>query len=148
MHRPVTAHLISRASTASTTISDQHFGSTRLAREGEPQPRSPAVKDIMGMMKKVQEVQSRMTALQEELETVEVQGAAGGGMVSVTMTAKGAVKSIAIDDSLIVKEEKDILEDLIMAAVNDARAKAERATQEKMSAITAGLPIPPGMKLF
>ncbi len=106
------------------------------------------MKDIMGMMKKVQEVQSRMTALQEELESVEVQGAAGGGMVSVTMTAKGAVKSIAIDDSLVVKEEKDILEDLIIAAVNDARAKAERATQDKMSAITAGLPIPPGMKLF
>ena len=106
------------------------------------------MKDIMGMMKKVQEVQSRMAALQEELETIEVQGASGGGMVAVSMTAKGAVKSIAIDDSLMVKEEKDILEDLIVAAVNDARVKAERATQEKMSSITAGLPIPPGMKLF
>ena len=106
------------------------------------------MKDIMGMMKKVQEVQSRMAALQEELDTIEVQGASGGGMVSVTMTAKGAVKSIIIDDSLMVKEEKDILEDLIVAAVNDARAKAERASQEKMSSITAGLPIPPGMKLF
>jgi nucleoid-associated protein EbfC len=106
------------------------------------------MKDIMGMMKKVQEMQSRMAALQQELETVEVQGASGGGMVRVTMSAKGVVKSIAVDDSLIVKDEKDILEDLMMAAVNDARAKAEQASQEKMSAITAGLPIPPGMKLF
>jgi hypothetical protein len=131
--------------TISDQVSDQPGPPVRGAA---PSKRSPAVKDIMGMMKKVQEVQSRMTALQEELESVEVQGAAGGGMVSVTMTAKGAVKSIAIDDSLVVKEEKDILEDLIIAAVNDARAKAERATQDKMSAITAGLPIPPGMKLF
>lgn len=106
------------------------------------------MKDIMGMMKKVQEMQSKMSALQDELETLEVQGGAGGGMVSVTMTAKGLVKAIAIDDSLLKAEEKEILEDLVMAAVNDARAKAEQAAQEKMGAITAGLPIPPGLKLF
>jgi hypothetical protein len=106
------------------------------------------MKDIMGMMKKVQEMQSRMQALQDELDAIEVQGAAGGGMVTVTMTAKGAVKGVTIDDSLMVKEEKDILEDLLVAALNDARGKADRTTQEKMSAVTAGLPIPPGLKLF
>ncbi|MFO1147167.1 MAG: YbaB/EbfC family nucleoid-associated protein [Alsobacter sp.] len=106
------------------------------------------MKDIMGMMKKVQEMQSRMQALQDELDAIEVQGAAGGGMVTVTMSAKGAVKGVAIDDSLMVKDEKDILEDLLVAALNDARAKADRTTQEKMSAVTAGLPIPPGLKLF
>jgi nucleoid-associated protein EbfC len=106
------------------------------------------LKDIMGMMKKVQEMQSRMSALQDELETLEVQGAAGGGMVSVTMTAKGMVKAISIDESLLKADEKEILEDLVMAAVNDARGKAEQTAQEKMGALTAGLPIPPGLKLF
>ena len=106
------------------------------------------MKDIMGMMKKVQEMQSKMAALQDELETIEVEGASGGGMVKVTMTAKGAVKSITIDESLMQPSEKDILEDLMVAAVNDARTKAERAAQDKCSRITAGLPIPPGMKLF
>ena len=106
------------------------------------------MKDIMGMMKKVQEMQARMAALQDELESMEVEGAAGGGMVKVTMTAKGAVKGVAIDDSLMKADEKDILEDLLAAAVNDARGKAERVAQDKMSSITAGLPIPPGMKLF
>jgi DNA-binding YbaB/EbfC family protein len=106
------------------------------------------MKDIMGMMKKVQDMQAKMAALQDELETVEVEGASGGGMVRVTMSAKGAVKAIALDDSLLKPEEKEILEDLVVAAVNDARGKAERTAQEKMQAITAGLPIPPGMKLF
>jgi nucleoid-associated protein EbfC len=107
-----------------------------------------AVKDIMGMMKKVQEMQSKMAALQDELETLEVEGAAGGGMVKVTMTAKGQVKSLNLDDSLMKADEKDILEDLLIAALNDARLKADRAAQDKMSTVTAGLPIPPGMKLF
>ncbi len=106
------------------------------------------MKDIMGMMKKVQEMQSKMAALQEELETIEVEGASGGGMVKVVMTAKGAVKGVTIDETLLQPGEKDILEDLLVAAVNDARAKAERTAQDKMSSITAGLPIPPGMKLF
>ena len=106
------------------------------------------MKDIMGMMKKVQEMQSKMAALQDELETIEVEGASGGGMVKVVMTAKGAVKSLSIDDSLMKPEEKEILEDLVVAALNDARAKAERTMQDRMSDLTAGLPIPPGMKLF
>lgn len=106
------------------------------------------MKDIMGMMKKVQEMQSKMSALQSELEGIEVEGASGGGMVKVVATAKGEVRSIAIDDSLMKAEEKDILEDLLVAALNDARSKGERTMQEKMSALTAGLPIPPGLKLF
>lgn len=106
------------------------------------------MKDIMGMMKKVQEMQSRMEALQDQLDAMEIQGAAGGGMVTVTMSGKGAVKGVSIDDSLMVREEKDILEDLLVAAVNDARGKADRTAQEKMGALTAGLPIPPGLKLF
>ena len=106
------------------------------------------MKDIMGMMKKVQEMQSKMAALQDELETIEVEGASGGGMVKVVMTAKGAVKGVTIDESLLQPGEKDILEDLMVAAVNDARTKAERTAQDRMSSITAGLPIPPGMKLF
>jgi nucleoid-associated protein EbfC len=106
------------------------------------------MKDIMGMMKKVQEMQSKMAALQEELETIEVEGASGAGMVKVVMTAKGAVKGVTIDETLLQPGEKDILEDLLVAAVNDARTKAERTAQDKMSSITAGLPIPPGMKLF
>ena len=106
------------------------------------------MKDIMGMMKKVQEMQAKMGQLQDELEGLEVEGQAGAGMVKVTMTAKGAVKGISLDDSLLKPEEKEILEDLVVAAMNDARAKAERTAQEKMQALTAGLPIPPGMKLF
>ncbi len=106
------------------------------------------MKDIMGMMKKVQEMQSKMAALQDELDQIEVTGASGGGMVTVTMSAKGAVKALAIDPSLMVPDEKDILEDLVVAAMNDARGKAERTMQDRMGALTAGLPIPPGLKLF
>ena len=106
------------------------------------------MKDVMGMMKKVQEMQSKMTALQQELETIEVEGAAGAGLVRVVMTAKGALKSAAIDPGLLNPDEKEILEDLVVAAVNDAKGKAERLTQERMADLTAGLPIPPGMKLF
>ena len=106
------------------------------------------MKDMMGMMKKVQDMQARLGAVQAELETLEVSGAAGGGLVSVTMTVKGQTKSVSIDDSLMKVEEKDILEDLLVAALNDARTKADRLTADKMGALTAGLPIPPGMKLF
>ena len=106
------------------------------------------MKDIMGMMKKVQEMQAKMAALQDELETIDVEGASGGGMVKVVRSAKGTVKSVTIDESLMKPEEKDILEDLLVAAINDARTKADQAAQERMSSLTAGLPIPPGLKLF
>ena len=106
------------------------------------------MKDMVGMMKQVQAMQQKMADMQAELEALEVEGASGGGMVRVTATAKGQMKSIAIDDSLMKADEKDILEDLIIAAVNDARGKGEALMQERMQKLTAGLPIPPGLKLF
>ncbi len=106
------------------------------------------MRDIMGLMKQAQEMQQKMANVQAELDTIEVEGAAGGGMVSVTMTAKGALKAVKIDPSLMVAEEHEILEDLVVAACADARTRAERVMQERMAEITKGLPIPPGMKLF
>jgi DNA-binding YbaB/EbfC family protein len=102
----------------------------------------------MGMMKKVQEMQSKMAALQDELENIDVEGASGGGMVKVVRSAKGTVKAVTIDETLMKPEEKDILEDLLVAAINDARTKADQAAQDRMASLTAGLPIPPGLKLF
>lgn len=103
--------------------------------------------DLMGMMKKAQEMQAKLQEAQEELGRLEVQGASGGGMVAVTMTAKGDLKSVAIDPSLLTPSDKEMVEDLIIAAFADAKAKAERVAAEKMQALTAGLPLPPGMKL-
>ena len=105
------------------------------------------MRDVMGMMKQVQQMQAKMEALQGELEQAEVEGTAGGGLVTARLTAKGVVKAIAIDASLLKPEEKEIVEDLLIAAINEARVRGEKLAQEKMSAITAGLPIPPGMKL-
>ena len=106
------------------------------------------MRDMMGLMKQAQQMQQKMADMQAELDAIEVEGAAGGGMVTVTMTAKGALKSVKIDPSLMVPDEREILEDLIVAAVNDARGRGERVMQERMAEITKGLPIPPGMKLF
>ena len=106
------------------------------------------MRDMMGLMKQAQQMQQKMADLQAELDTVEVEGAAGGGMVKVTMTAKGALKAIRIDPSLMVPDEREILEDLIVAACTDARTRSERVMQDRMGEITKGLPIPPGMKLF
>jgi len=105
------------------------------------------MRDVMGMMKQVQQMQAKMEALQGELEKAEVEGTAGAGLVTARLTAKGVVKAIAIDASLLKPDEKEIVEDLLIAALNDARMRGEKLAQEKMSAITAGLPIPPGMKL-
>jgi len=105
------------------------------------------MKDMMGMMKQVQAMQSKMQDLQAELERTEVEGVAGGGLVKVRLTAKGEMKGVTIDPSLLKPEESEIVEDLVLAAHNDARAKGDRLTQDKMGSITAGLPIPPGMKL-
>lgn len=106
------------------------------------------MRDMMGLMKQAQQMQQKMADLQAELDTVEVEGTAGGGMVTVTMTAKGALKAIKIDPSLMVPDEREILEDLIVAASTDARTRSEHVMQERMGEITKGLPIPPGMKLF
>ena len=103
--------------------------------------------DIMGLMKQAQAMQQKMADLQSELDGVQVTGASGGGSVSVTMTAKGEVKGLTLDPSLLVPDEKEILEDLIVAALSDAKAKAERAAQERMQDLTKGLPLPPGFKL-
>lgn len=105
------------------------------------------MKDMFGLMRQAQAMQQKMQDLQAELENVTVEGQAGGGMVRVTMTAKGAMRGVAIDDSLMQASEKEILEDLIVTAHEDARRKGEATVAEKMQAITAGLPLPPGMKL-
>lgn len=105
------------------------------------------MKDIMGLMKKAQEMQTRMQEMQTELENSEVQGQSGGGMVKVTLTAKGSMRGVVIDPSLLKEDDAEILEDLIIAAHEDARKKAEVLAEEKMKSITAGMPLPPGMKL-
>jgi len=88
-----------------------------------------------------------MQALQAELDTIEVEGTSGGGMVSVRLTAKGDLKGVKIDDSLMKPSEKEILEDLLVAAHADARRKAEAVMQDKMKSLTGGLQLPPGMNL-
>jgi nucleoid-associated protein EbfC len=103
--------------------------------------------DLMGLMKQAQAMQAKLQEAQAELDHVEVEGQAGGGMVRVTLSAKGAMKAVIIDPSLMNAQEKEILEDLILAAHADARVKAERILEEKMKAMTAGLPLPPGLKL-
>lgn len=106
------------------------------------------MRDIMGLMKQAQQMQSKMAELQAELEQTEVEGQSGAGMVTVTLTAKGTLKRLAIDPSLMKPEEAEIVEDLVVAAHADARAKADRLMEEKMKALTGGLPLPPGLKLF
>lgn len=106
------------------------------------------MKDIMGMMKQVGQMQARMKELQDELAAAEVEGQAGGGLVRVTLDGKGQTKRVAIDPSLMKPDEVEILEDLIVAATTDARNKADAEMQSKMSELTGGLPLPPGLKLF
>lgn len=103
------------------------------------------MRDFMGMMKQAAQLQSKMQEMQAELDTIEVEGMAGGGMVSVTLTAKGALKGVRIDDSLLQPSEKEIVEDLLVTAHADARRKAETVLAEKMKAVTGGLPLPPGL---
>ena len=104
--------------------------------------------DFLGLMKQATQLQSKMQELQAELDTIEVEGAAGGGMVIVKLTAKGELKGTRIDDSLLKPDEKEVLEDLLIAAHADARRKAEAVMQDKMKNLTGGLPLPPGLKLF
>ena len=103
--------------------------------------------NIGNMMKQAQELQKKMADVQEQRKLIEVEGSSGGGMVKVTSTAKGEIKRILIDESLMKKEEKEITEDLIVAAINDAKQKGEVATQEEMKKVTGGISLPPGMKL-
>ncbi|HLS17579.1 MAG TPA: YbaB/EbfC family nucleoid-associated protein [Paenalcaligenes sp.] len=101
---------------------------------------------LAGLMRQAQRMQEDMKKAQEELAEIEVEGAAGGGLVKVTMSCKNDVRRITIDPELL-EEDTDMLEDLIAAAFNDALRKAEKTAQEKMSGLTAGLPLPPGMNL-
>ena len=99
------------------------------------------------MMKQAQQLQKKMAEAQDKLNDMEVEGTSGGGLVKITATAKGSFKRISIDDSLLKKDEKEILEDLIIAAINDAKQKGEAVAQEEMKSLTGGLPLSPGMKL-
>jgi DNA-binding YbaB/EbfC family protein len=103
--------------------------------------------DFLGMMKQAAQLQSKMKAMQAELDLIEVEGLSGGGLVSVRMTAKMEVKAIRIDPSLMKPEEREVLEDLLVAAHGDAHRKAEAAMQDKMQALTGGLSLPPGLGL-
>ena len=104
--------------------------------------------DFLGLMKQAAELKSKMESMQAELDQIEVTGTSGGGLVSVKLYGKGEMKSVKIDDTLIKPSEKEVVEDLIVAAHADARRKAEALLQEKMKDVTGGLPLPPGMKLF
>src|SRR5919112_5953623 len=106
------------------------------------------MRDLMGLMKQAQAMQQKLQDAQAELDTLEVEGTSGGGVVTVKVSGKGHLKAISIDPSLMNADEKEILEDLIVAAMNDARGKAERAAEERMASLTKGLPLPPGLKLF
>ena len=103
--------------------------------------------DFMGLMKQAAQMQAKMQEMQAELDQIEVEGTAGGGMVAVKLNAKGELKGIKIDESLLKPSEKEIVEDLLVAAHADARRKAETVMQEKMKSLTGGLQLPPGMKL-
>jgi nucleoid-associated protein EbfC len=104
--------------------------------------------DFLGLAKQAAQLQAKMQALQAELDTIEVEGSAGGDLVKVRLTAKGELKGVAVDASLWKAEEREIAEDLIVAAHADARRKAEALLQDKMKQLTGGLPLPPGLKLF
>jgi nucleoid-associated protein EbfC len=104
--------------------------------------------DFMGLMKQAAQLQSKVQALQAELEQIEVEGIAGGGLLTLRLNGKGDLKAVIIDPSLLKPEEKEILEDLLVAAHADARRKAEAMMQDKMKELTGGLPLPPGVKLF
>ena len=104
------------------------------------------MKDIMGLMKQAQAMQDNLKRAQEELARTEVEGQSGAGLVKVTMTCRHDVKRVTIDPTLLA-EDKDMLEDLVAAAVNDAVRRVEATTQEKMSGLTGGMGLPPGFKL-
>ncbi|MGI9399672.1 MAG: YbaB/EbfC family nucleoid-associated protein [Rhizobiaceae bacterium] len=105
------------------------------------------MKNILGLMGQVKEMQAKMADMQAEMQSLEETGTAGGGLVSVTLNGKGEVQAVGIDPSLLKPEEAEIIEDLIMAAHNEAKSKIEALMAEKTAELTERLPIPPGMKL-
>jgi len=104
--------------------------------------------DFLGLMKQAAEFKTKMEAMQAELERLEVEGAAGGGFVTLKLSGKGEIKAAHVDGSLLKPDQREIIEDLIVAAHADARRKLEAMLQERMQALTGGLPLPPGLKLF
>ncbi len=104
--------------------------------------------DFLGLMKQAAELKSKMEAMQAELDNAEVEGTSGGGLVTVKLSGKGDLKGVKIDDSLMKPTEKEIVEDLLVAAHAEARRKVEALLQEKMKSVTGGLPLPPGLKLI
>jgi DNA-binding YbaB/EbfC family protein len=112
---------------------------TTISRGFEPMP------DFLGMMKQAAQLQSKMQAMQDELGQIEVEGSSGGGLINVRISGKMEVKAVRIDPSLMKAEEREVLEDLLVTAFNDARRKAETAMQEKMQSLTGGLGLPPGL---
>jgi hypothetical protein len=104
----------------------------------------PSLEEIMKM---AQDVQAQMQAAQENLDKIEVEGASGGGLVKIRATAKGRIVAVSIDESLLQPSEKSMVEDLIAAALNDAKAKADAAAAPEMQKMTSGIPLPPGFKL-
>jgi DNA-binding YbaB/EbfC family protein len=111
------------------------------------EPKESTMKNLGNMLKQAQQMQQRMQEMQAELEQREVQGSAGGGMVIVTLNGKSELRGVKIDPSLLVPDEVEVLEDLIKAAHADAKARADREMADEMQKLTAGLPLPPGMKL-
>ena len=105
------------------------------------------MKNLGQMMKQAQEMQTKMQEMQDSLANVEVTGASGGGMCQVTLNGKGVARRVKIDSSLLVQDDVEVLEDLILAAINDARTKVEEKSQEEMQKLTGGLGLPPGLKL-
>jgi DNA-binding YbaB/EbfC family protein len=106
------------------------------------------MKDLMGMMKKAQELQGRMQRMQEELAGLEVSGQSGAGLVQITLNGKGEMRSVKIDPSLLKPDDAEIVEDLVVAAFQDAKGKVEAEMQKRMQEVAGGLPLPPGLKLF
>jgi hypothetical protein len=104
------------------------------------------MKDIMGMMGKVKEMQARMEKVQSEIAALSIEGKSGGGLVTVILDGKGVMTGLKIDPSLFKEDDVEILEDLIVAAHKDAKDKGEAQAAEKMGELTAGIPLPPGMK--
>ena len=103
------------------------------------------MKNLAGLMKQAQEMQSKMTQMQEDLADLRITGSAGAGLVEVTLSGKGDMAGLSVDESLLKPEEHEILEDLILAAHQDAKSKLEAEMQEKMKEVTGGMPLPPGM---
>ncbi|MGF1475055.1 MAG: YbaB/EbfC family nucleoid-associated protein [Geminicoccaceae bacterium] len=105
------------------------------------------MKNIGNMLKEAQKIQQKMADMQAKLGDLEIDGAAGGGMVQATMNGKGELRRLKIDPSLVSADDVEVLEDLIVAAVGDAKSKVESTVQDEMGKLTGGLPLPPGMKL-